>query len=151
MTSDEQISYLKKSLDSQIGAFKKRRKENKRLSTTIRILIISLGALITVLLGLRTDASTQQVLSNIALAFGAMISLLSAVESFFNYRELYVRYTTTYVQLLNLRSDLEFYLADDPRKVQKQRIVDFHSRFQRILAETNESWQQARTSDGKKK
>jgi len=150
MSSQEQIEYLKKSLDDQINAFKQRRKENRRLSVWLRLLIISLGGLITVLLGLKVDSALQQPLNNLALVFGAVISLATAIESFFNYRELYVRYTTTYVQLLNLKSDLEFYLIGDNNKSSKQDIEKFFNRFQSILTETNEFWQQTKISEGKK-
>src|SRR5215510_3127854 len=130
MGMPEQIEYLKKSLDDQINSFKRRRIQNRRFSIWLRVLIISLGALITVLLGVKVDSALQQSLNNLALLCGAVISLATAVESFFNYRELYVRYTVTYTQLLNLKSDLEFYLIGDHNKPQKQDIENFFKRFQ---------------------
>jgi Protein of unknown function (DUF4231) len=150
MSTSEQIEYLKKNLEDQINAFKKRRRENRRLSVALRVLIISLGGLITVLLGVKVDAALQQSLNNLALICGAAISLATAIESFFNYRELYVRYTTTYVQLLNLKSDLEFQLIGENNRAQKQEIEKLFTRFQQILTETNEYWQQAKISEGKR-
>jgi hypothetical protein len=131
MSTPEQVEYLKKSLETQITAFQKRRRENRRLSVALRVLIISLGGLITILLGVKVDTALQQSLNNLALVFGAVISLATAGESFFNYRELYVRYTATYVQLLNLRSDLEFQLMGEIPRPKSRKSKSFLRAFSR--------------------
>lgn len=104
--ANQKLNTLKAQLAKHIEGFKERRKQNQRYATTLKVLTIVFGFGITVLLGLDVADSLKSVFTNIALVLGASVTLLTAWDSFFNYRAFWFRYMFTYTQLLSLRSEI---------------------------------------------
>lgn len=81
---------------------------------------------------------------NIAFTLSAAVSLMSALDTFFNYKELWIRYQVTVNDLHELRFDLEYLLAQGIQNVKEEELDELYERYQIILKETNSSWSELR-------
>lgn len=140
---------IREQLTSQIAAFDRKRNNNKQKAFAIRIAVIGAGTLTTVMLGLSIPG-IEQLSKNIALCLSAIATLLSAWESYFNHRELWLQYTATYTSLRALLADLEFQCLDldedYPESVSavNEGLNKLFAQMQRALQETNNAWQTLR-------
>jgi hypothetical protein len=145
MNLEEKIKYLKKEIDDRIKDFAHKRKRDKNKAFGLKIIAVVLAAAITVLLGLKVDENWAKVFQNIALVFGATITILNAVEAFYDHRSLWIRRTVTLAHLFALERDLSLYIAGteqteiDPKVL--NRLAD---RYDRILADDLKAWLQLR-------
>lgn len=132
--------YLQQTLDEQIKKFRERRRENRRRSVLFKLAITVFGGLTTILIGIKVDSTTSTQLQNFALIFSAASTIFSSWDLFFNYRGMWIRYTVTVVQLLNLKSDLEYLLHGKKDGITEEELDALYRRYQNILLETNAEW-----------
>jgi len=141
MNPEEKLKYLENEIDSRIKDFTHKRIRDKNKAFGIKIFAVVLAATITVLLGLKVDETLTKVFQNIALVFGATITILNAVEAFYDHRSLWIRRTVTLAHLFDLERDLRLYIAGteqaeiDPKVL--NRLAD---RYDRILADDLKAW-----------
>ncbi len=136
---DKKAKYLRDQLDSQINGFKKRRENNRKNAFWLKISITVLGSIITILLGLKISGAID-LFASIALVLSGLITILNTLESFFDYRTLWLRYTITSTQLLSIKSDLDYLLLSDLNLNTEKGIDELYKRYTNVLTETNESW-----------
>ena len=132
--------YLQQTLDEQIKKFRERRRENRLRSVLFKLAITVFGGLTTVLIGIKVEAALSSHLQNLALVFSAAGTLFSSWDLFFNYRGMWIRYTVTVVQLLNVKSDLDYLLQGKQDDISEQEVDALYRRYQNILLETNAEW-----------
>jgi uncharacterized protein DUF4231 len=143
-TQETKAQLLHRELDRQIGSFEAARKLNKRRALAFKLSITGLGSLTTVVLGFQS-AWERELLHNVALVLSAIVTLLSAWDSFFNHRALWVRYTTTASELKALRAQLAYITAaNDPDSAALDHLF---TEFQTVLKTTNEWWLHQREAE----
>jgi hypothetical protein len=144
------VEYLRKKIDEQQNGFKSRRNKNRNLAIRIKLALIILSAIVTILLGIRNESVTAA-FTNLAFVISAAITALTAVEEFFEYRGLWVRYNITFVQLKSLQEDLEYLiLRENDEKKLKSELDELHKKFKDILEITNAEWLSMRKKDVEK-
>jgi hypothetical protein len=72
-----------------------------------------LAGVVTVLIGLQGETFDQTLLRNLALALGALITVVNAFDAFFDHRSLWIKKTVTLSRLYALKRDLSFEVAID--------------------------------------
>jgi len=143
----QQLAWLDHELDLQLSAYRHRRERDKHKAFALQLATVTLSATITVLLGLRTTGTVQQRLADIALALGAIITVLAAAEAFFTHRGLWLLRTHTVRDLETLRRHLDYYRAGlgtqapDPATVQR-----YLAELDTALATDHTTWQQLRAT-----
>jgi len=148
--NDDKARFLDEALTKQIASFDTRRSQNKKKAFLSKILSISFSTLTTILLGWQGLTNpTLTVVKNIALLLSAVVTILSAWESFFNHRELWVRYTSTLTRLKTIQSDLHYLLAG--ANVNDDKLDELYNRFQAVIDETNASWVALRKENAPKR
>jgi hypothetical protein len=130
----ESISYTR----SRRGFF-------RRWASAIRIASVGLSATATVILGLQDlDAWT-----GLAFALVAVVTALSALEPFFNFRSIWVLLEEAQAQHHHLQDDLKFYLSQTTNELLDRAVLEgFHVRFQKIWADMESKWLQERRNAG---
>lgn len=146
MKPAEKLAYLQEEVDKQVNSYAGDATRHKGSALRLKITSVILAALITVLLGLKlTSPAVKDVFSNVALIFGALITICSAYEAFFDPRTLWVRETVTCVRLKDLQRDLRFWTAGtDPNAIDPATVDHFKSRLDRILQESLKNWMRLR-------
>jgi hypothetical protein len=147
MLVEEQVGFLRAELDRQQQQYVRRRRRDKRKSFALQMATVALSATITVLLGLRVEAGLQRTLANIALVLGALVTVLAAMEAFFNHRGLWVSRTITVRRLEELRRQADYQLAGLADGEVQPAVVDgLVARLEQILAEDQQAWLRLRST-----
>lgn len=137
--------FLKEKISKQIKSFKERKERNQKQAIKIKLTSTFLAATTTVLLGLNGFNPTGKLaVQNIAFTLSAGVTLISALDIFFNYRGLWIRYQGTLNDLYELRTDLEYLLTQGVQNVKEEELDGLYKRYQMILKETNSSWSELR-------
>jgi hypothetical protein len=108
---DARWRFLRGEVDRQLALFGRRRRRDKRKAFALQMATVTLSAIVTVLLGLRTSDTARTLLLNIALVLGALITVLAAAEAFFTHRRLWVLRTATVRRLETLSRHIDFNAA----------------------------------------
>lgn len=117
----------------------------RRWASAIRIATVGLSAAATVILGLQDlDAWT-----GLAFSLTALVTALSALEPFFNFRSIWVLLEEAQAQHHRLQDDLKFYLSHTTNDTLDRTVLEgFHLRFQAIWTDMESKWLQERRSAG---
>jgi hypothetical protein len=135
-------------LDREQERFARRRRRDKRKSFGLQMATVALSATITVLLGLRVETGLQRTLANLALVLGALVTVLAAMEAFFNHRGLWVSRTITVRRLEELRRQADYQLAGLADGEVQPAVVDgLLARLEQILAEDQQAWLRLRSTE----
>jgi hypothetical protein len=83
------------------------------------------------------------------IVLGAVLTVLNALEPFFNFRALWVEYETALASFHRLKDELEFYLAGtEPEKLSREKLERLNQEYQQIWANLNRNWIEYRKSEG---
>jgi hypothetical protein len=145
---EERVAFLRAELDRQQQRFARRRRRDKRKSFALQMATVTLSATITVLLGLRVAAGLQRTLANLALGLGALVTVLAAMEAFFNHRGLWVTRTITVRRLEELRRQTDYQLAGLADGEAPPEVVDgLLARLEQIVADDQQAWLRLRSTE----
>jgi hypothetical protein len=139
------LDYLDDELTRLIEDTDRHRRKEKRIAFWLRVAVVAFSGTITVLLGLQLDGRTIQVLSNIALVLGAAITVLTAIDAFYNYRALYIHRTVQLERLSGLRRRVR-YLKVAPGREEEVAIEckSYFTELRTILEDGLRSWRRLR-------
>lgn len=133
--------FLRGEVDRQLTLFGRRRRRDKRKAFALQMATVTLSATVTVLLGLRTSDPTRTLLLNIALALGALITVLAAAEAFFTHRRLWVLRTATVRRLETLSRHVDFHAAGTDGPVDVSVLTASLAELDAIIADDQKAWQ----------
>ena len=144
--SAARLSWLRDELGRQLGVYRRRRKRDKRKAFGLQMATVTLSATITVLLGLRAAGAVQERLADVALALGAMITVLAAAEAFFAHRGMWILRTETVRDLETLARRMDYYQAGIDGPPDPAALERFRVDLDRILATDLTAWQHLRAA-----
>lgn len=134
--------FLRDEVDRQLALFGRRRRRDKRKAFALQMATVTLSATVTVLLGLRTSDPARTLLLNIALALGALITVLAAAEAFFTHRRLWVLRTATVRRLETLSRHVDFHTAGTGgHPVDAGPLTACLAELDAIIADDQKAWQ----------
>lgn len=138
--TNAKIDLLQAKVDDAIKRVRGNRQDNRRKASLIKLTGTFCSATATILLGLKVPNLESQ-FRDIAFILTALITLLSALEPFFNFRALWVEHEVALWKFYRLRHKIEFYLAgNEPEKMSADEISSFHAEFQTIWDDLSQSW-----------
>ncbi len=136
----KKIDRLREHIQYSIENTQGKARSNKRRASFIKLASLVTSALVTVLIGWNS-AGLEIWLNNIALAGAATVTLLSALEPFFNYRALWVEHEEAAWRFYAVQDDIEFYLAGkEIADVDDAQLDEYHARIRRIWDELSQRW-----------
>ena len=136
---------------------------NKKRATFIKLAALIFSTMATILLGLK-GLQAEEAFKNIAFVFSAAVTLLTALEPYFNFRSFRVEHEIAQGRFLGLRADLNFYMADTEstdrdEKLEKsekierleklhqeklKKLEELHKEYQKIWSQLNNVWAENR-------
>ncbi|MFE0462997.1 DUF4231 domain-containing protein [Kitasatospora sp. NPDC058965] len=128
----------------QGNAYARTRKKRFRLaSSALRLLTLTLSAASTVILGLQNLSFW----AGLAFALVAVVTLLGAVESFFNWRSRWILLEETQYRFRRLADDLEYLVASTPADaLTHAQLKPLFDEYQAVWAQLGERWLAERRS-----
>jgi hypothetical protein len=133
------LDFLRTQLKTNIDGFRARQADSKRKGFLIRMTVVVLGALTTVLLGLKANtlfSSYDSAMSAAALVLSATIPIFSAWDAFYDHRWLWIRYAAAQQGLYGILDDLEYAGPN----ISSDKLDELYARFRAVLQETNSAW-----------
>ncbi|MGD1927854.1 MAG: SLATT domain-containing protein [Leptolyngbyaceae cyanobacterium] len=141
------VELLQAKVNDAIKKVRGGRRDNRKKASLIKLTATFFSATATVLLGLQVPNLESQ-FKDIAFVLTASITLLSALEPFFNFRALWVEHEIALWKFYRLRDKLDFFLAGNrPEKIDMNEINKFHAEFQSIWDDLSQSWINYRKQD----
>jgi hypothetical protein len=142
----DRAAFLRAELDRQLARASTQRSRDKGKAFRLQMATVALSATITVLLGIRVGTRAQPVLANVALACGALVTVLAAYEAFYNHRGLWVNRTVTVQRLYDLRRRVEYRLAGlVDGEVQPDVVDELFAQLNQILVDDDQAWLRLRS------
>jgi hypothetical protein len=143
--NNRKINFIKEKIDKRINSFRERRKENRKSTIRLKVVSLSVASLTTILLGLNgLNPSSKIIFQNVAFTLSAVTTLLTAWDTFFNYRGLWIKYTTTLNELYELKDNLDYLSTGEKGNISTEDLDKLYQRYQSILNETNATWVELR-------
>ncbi len=141
MKYNEKLHYLEEEIAKNIVKIKTKSDRNKTRSYAVSISSILLGALVTIATGVQTTSFTTE-LKNFALVCSALISVVNAIESIFDYRELWHNQKVSLLQLYSLRNEIAFYRAglEENDEISERKLTEFFRKYQAIWQRASNEW-----------
>lgn len=140
------LAFVQSELDDQLKQYRRRRKRDKQKAFALQMSTVALSAAITVLLGMRNLIGLTNLFANIALALGALITVLAAADAFFSHRELWILRTQTVRELQDLSRDLRYYVSSlNGNRPCCAELDSFYRRLGEVIKRDNEDWGKLRT------
>jgi len=139
------VDLLQRFIKSSIDDVGRKRKVNQGRATIVKVLILCMSGGATVLLGLNLGPSTEVPLKNVAFALSSLVTVLNALEPFFNYRALWVEHERANAAFFQVKDRLEFYVtgrADSD--LEMSQIDRFYGEYESAWSTLNQAWSQQR-------
>jgi len=140
----EKADIMKKKVDSAVQILMNRKKENENKATYIKMATICFSTIVTVLLGLQ-GLPYENIITNIAFSFGAIVTLLNALEPYFNFRAVWLDCEKAIARFQSVQDELSFYLAGmEGDEVSSDRIDKIFDKYRSVWNDFDEARMQHR-------
>ncbi|MFG2824321.1 DUF4231 domain-containing protein [Kitasatospora sp. NPDC048365] len=144
-----QLAYLEQLVRAELVERRRRRDWDRRRAFTLQLATVTLSALITVLLGVKVSTGAEQWLANVALALGALVTVLAAWATFFSYRTVWIQRADTVHRLTTLARSIDYLRAGLGEEPPAAEDVDrVHAEFEEIARGDHEAWIRIRQAEG---
>lgn len=136
VTNRPEAEYLCTEVEKSIGTLKRKVKRHKLKAAVVNGLSITLGALITLILGLDVPAECVSVQKNSALVAGALLTIINGWNAFSNYRKLWARQKSTLLDLYQIKNELGYRMSSSG----EQSFEDLFEKYQRVWEKDSNEW-----------
>ena len=141
MDIEQKLKTLQMEVDDRIKVTSHKRVGDKNKAFGLKILAVCFAAATTILLGLKVEDDLAGIFQSVALVLSALITVLNAVEAFYDHRSLWIRRTVTLSKLYELRAELKYATAGLEESEIDIKILDkFMRQYERILKDDLKSW-----------
>jgi hypothetical protein len=148
--AQQKAAWLAKKIKESIADTRRNKKRNQNRAAYIKIAIVFLSSAVTVLLGLQV-AGMEQSFQKLAFILGAIVTLLNALEPFFNFRNLWIEHEVALAGFHRLEDKLEFYLVGlGPNDLSLDKIEQLHEEYQAIWHNFGKAWISYRRADSER-
>jgi|GEM_PF-2750520 len=138
--SQAKVALLQEKIDAALKKTRINMRENRKRASFIKLSVTTCSALATIFLGLKLPNLESQ-LKDAAFVLTALVTLLNALEPFFNYRALWVEHETALWKFHRLRDKIEYYMAGrSPDLVEADDLNNFHAEYQATWDDLSQSW-----------
>ena len=145
MSSKEAIDYLQTEIQKKIKSFKSRIEFYRKGTFKLIMFTAILSALTTFLIGI-FQVYELKILSVLALATSSGMTIVTAWDSFFNFRLRWIKNNETLMRLYELSSDIQYNKFKKHEVLEQTEIDKYYEQYKKILRDANENWKQDRLS-----
>jgi hypothetical protein len=134
------VALLQEKIDAALKKTRINMRENRKRASLIKLTVTACSAFATIFLGLKLPNLESQ-FKDAAFVLTALVTLLNALEPFFNYRALWVEHETALWKFHRLRDKIEYHIAGrSPELVEAEDLNNFHAEYQAIWDDLSQSW-----------
>jgi len=139
------LAYVEREVRDQLVVRRRRRDWDRRRAFALQMATIGLSAAITVLLGLKVTGTVGDWLADLALAMGALVTVLAAWAAFFSHRALWIQRSDTVHRMEALKRRIEYYREGlgDALPLPAE-VDDLRAELERIAQDDHDAWSRIR-------
>lgn len=139
------VALLQGFIKSSIADVGNKRKLNQNKATTVKVMILCMSAGATILLGLSFGPAVEATTKNIAFALSSSVTVLYALEPFFNYRALWIEHERANAGFYQVKDRLDFYVTGrSDTQLDLEEIRKFYDEYENVWSTLNQAWNQQR-------
>jgi hypothetical protein len=143
LTPAQRAELLHGWIDDAIGYSKRKRRDFRSAASLVKIATLVLSAASTIILGVQN----LDFWTGVGFALVATVTVVSAVEPFFNWRSRWVLMEEQLLRLYRLEEDLTMLVARTPAGAMTDEMVDeYHDAYREIRNSTSQRWLEFRRS-----
>ncbi|HHX8280730.1 TPA: SLATT domain-containing protein [Vibrio diabolicus] len=136
---------LEKMLENSISYTVKEMKRYKFRAALLRIAVLTFSTLATILLGLKNTSSYSEIMSNIAFVLTALVTALSAIDSYFGWKKLWIAHESAIASFNAVLDSLRFYsTSKNDSDFNLDDIESYYVQYEGIWSALNKKWQYTR-------
>lgn len=143
------IDFLRRRIADNIQSFKGKRLHSRALAFRLKMAVVCLGVGSTIVLGIKPYIEKSwpaEWLGALALILTALVPIVAAWESFFDYRWMWARYTAVLNTLYGISDDLEFAMSQNTLP-DVTTVRTLYDKLQSALQEADKDWTAKRLKD----
>ncbi|WP_264522961.1 SLATT domain-containing protein [Flavobacterium sp. N502536] len=133
-----QLKFLKDEINKRISRFDSSRLYYRKISFWAYLSVTILAAVSTIILGLKID-ELKEIPRISALIITGLITIISAYNTFFDNKGMWVAYNTALNDLYRLKFEIEF-LEQRGEIIDSVKIDLFKLEYQEIVGKLNKTW-----------
>lgn len=147
---EDKTKWLSDAIQEGLDRSRRKKREFKAKASIIKISTVFLSGLMTVLLGLQIQGYEDK-FKMIAFVLGAIVTVLNALEPFFNFRSLWIEHEEATYRLYRLQDDFTFYLkGKKPEEVSDKKVEEFNKQYSQIWVDVSRRWLELRHAEEKR-
>lgn len=147
--AQRRLAWLRSKINDDIGRLKEKRHRFQRYAAIVQLATIILSGLVSILLGIDLYEAN---LKRVAFVLGVIVTVLNAIEPFFNFRALWIAHEDAKYRMHRLQDTVECYAqgvsADD---ADPKKIEEFERERHAIWDWVSAEWLARRRANGDKK
>lgn len=132
---EEQIALLQKEVESLVQSFSKKRKQYEKMKNIFQMLIVCMGALVSLSLGLSFISEIEFLCKVIGIVLSAAATIITGISNLYNYEQRWRQRSVTYLKLLELKRDLKF-----EAEMSEEKFTEYRERLNIIMRQDAELW-----------
>lgn len=140
---NNQIRFLKDQINNRITRFNSSRLYYRKISFWAYLSVTILAAFSTIILGLKID-ELKEIPRITVLIITGLITIISAYNTFFDNKGMWVAYNNALNELYKLKFEIEF-LEKKEESIDMNKIELFKIEYQSILDKLNKTWTVTKT------
>lgn len=134
----EEAQYIFDLIHKYHQYFSRQDRRYRNITRVVRILILSLSMINTVVLGIKTaETMDNQVIAGLVIS--ALITFVTAISSYFNFEEYWMRNITVHIEL-NILRDNFIYDAKSGALKDKEKLESYKKALEALQKKNEEYW-----------
>ncbi len=147
----DKANWLNQRLDEAIARVSRIKHANHQRAGVIKIATLTFSSAITVLLGLDM-AGLGSFFNPLALVLGGLVTLLNALDPFFNFRALWIEHEAALARFQRIKDQLGFLLAGtEANAAYANELERIYQDYQQVWLDLGQTWTQARHSSDQRR
>ena len=148
MEIEKKLNCVENKVRQQIHDTNHYRNRAKFWAFYLKIGSVAIAGLITILIGFRIETSYPDLIPNIVLILGASITVINALDAFFDHRLYWIYKTAIWNRYRQLLGDIMFYKTGlDITEYDEISVTHFMDRYNEIFEDDRKSWVQLRKQE----
>ncbi len=138
--------WLEEMLIKSIDSAGRKRDRNMRKASWVKIATIVLAGMATIFLGLQL-AGLEKLFKELAFVFSAIVTLVAAIEPFYNWRALWVEHESALAEFHRTLDELRYYLAGrEVEEIDIAKVELLFNQYQEVWTKVSNNWIEHRQS-----
>ena len=147
ISTKEKVDWLHSNIAESIDYMRKERNKNSKRASFLKIATIAMSGAGALLLGLQISGF-DALFRNLAFALITIVTLVNALEPFFNYRALWIEQEKALAGFHRINNELDFYLAGTKiDQVTYEKLNQLYGEFREVWEQHNNAWLTHRKAD----